>query len=140
MSYTNRKKSMAELILSASIFKSTIETCLYAAGASQVTLEGISARMDQGKISDSTMTPLYGSPVGHHCVTVKARWRGLKVDEGMVRAVNMAIDYPVFDSRMLNYDLSTIKAWARDVAKNIIHDRIDECMTRAKFELSLSTF
>ena len=86
------------------------------------------------------MTALYGSSMGLQCVTVKAHWKGHNVDGGMVRAVNMAIDYPIFDDHILNYDLPAIKAWARDVALTVIHDRIDDCMTRAKFELSLSTF
>lgn len=120
----SRKQDSTTLAISAHIFKATVETVLKSTGATvEFTGLDVKSRADQRLYRD-------------HPIHVIATW-----NEGTQRRqCTTAISYEHFSYGIMGHGYEVAKAYAKDIARTLVHERIEDVLSRATLTLPLAMF
>lgn len=110
------------------IFEAILKESLTALGAAQVTFEGLDVDRKHMRYAFDARQ-----------AEVQAQWADTDPQgRAARRKVAYAIDQIVLADVFGTWELEAVKAFARDIARNIIHERLSDTIARVKLTIPLS--
>lgn len=110
------------------IFETILKESLMALGATQVTFEGLDVDRKHMRYAFDIRP-----------AEVQAAWADTDPQgRAARRKVAYAIDQMILADVFGTWELDAVKAFARDIARNIIHERLSDTIARVKLTIPLS--